>query len=107
MAGEYLVRFAQQVAVDAAELSLWHQAHANLVGDDDEVGIELVHGGDKLGYLRHYSFLRFRVVRLITEQVGDEQGEAVYEYHLGIADLSFYFSADAAWYLQRPPVFGT
>jgi len=70
--GDKLVGSAQQVAVDAAEPGLGHNAHDNLVGDDDEAGLELVRGGDKLVYFGRHSFFRFRVVRLIMEQVGHE-----------------------------------
>ena len=37
--GDELVGFAQQVAVDAAELGLRHQTQADFVGDDDEAGV--------------------------------------------------------------------
>lgn len=36
-----LVGSAQQVTVDVAEVGLRYQAHANLVGDDDEAVIQL------------------------------------------------------------------
>ena len=49
--GNKLVSFAQNIAIDAAQLILWYQAQAHLVRDDYECGVQPVHAGDELFHL--------------------------------------------------------
>ena len=88
MLGDELVGFAQQVTVDTTQFIVRHQTQADFVGNNDEVSWRCLHGRNQLVDFGHDLFFSFWVIELIvSQQVGNKQGKAVYDYYFGVSNV--------------------